>query len=519
VNAWQRYWIDDGGRHALAMVRIAVAMSILMVLRELSDVPVLVAPAAVYRPVGLWMLLGSAPPPDWLVTALWAIAGASTVAMLLGFQARTSTAVSFVSSLALASISFSSTPTWSHGYNVVFLAQLALLGGRVGDAFSVDAFLRRAVPINVARGYQWSLRLVQIAVGLMFASACFHKLRAGGFTLAWATSDNLRHHLLARYDLAGLERPAIADWILAEAWRYKAAAIGNLISQASPLVAIVFVRRPWVRAAVAVLFLVEGIAIDQLLGLPNWHWLPLAAVFVDWDYFLRKRQPPARAWQPPKRVHVFIIGFLLYDLVLSTVPKLDHRLNTYPFTAFQMFATVRAAKPWSEHRPYIMYGDTYVADPVLDPAMQKYVDHEYRFMYQTTDPAKLAPRLAVIRDELHAKTLRHELVMFVAPAYPAPAHFEKRPIAITAELTPDGIRTLLGATTTTTTIVLRPQRVVATRVQLYAFLEQNVEPRALAATRDGNSFTLAQPLPATTEHVVAETDGARWLVWSRRARK
>lgn len=518
MSRWQRYWFDDGGRHALAVVRIAVATSVLIILRELSAVPVLVAPAEVYRPVGIWMLLGHSPPPDWLVTVLWAVAGASTVSMLLGFRARASTATSFVSALAIASISFSSTPTWSHGYNVVFLAQLALLGGRVGDALSVDAFLRRADPINVARGYQWSLRLVQIAVGLMFASACFHKLRSGGFTLAWATSDNLRHHLLARYDLAGLERPAIADWILAEAWRYKAAALGNLITQASPLLAIVFVRRPWVRAAVAILFLVEGIAIDQLLGLPNYHWLPLAAVFVDWDHFLRRPQPPARPWQPPRRVTVFVVLFLLYDLVLSTVPKLDHRLNTYPFTAFQMFATIRAAKPWSEHRPYIMYGDTYATDRPLDPATQRYVDHEYRFMYQTTDPAKLGPRLAVVRDDLHATMLRHELVMFVAPAYPAPAHFEKHPIAITAELGPDGLRTLLG-TATRTTVELHPQRVATTRVQLHAFLEQTALPIALVATRSGNTFTLDTPLPANTEHVVAEADGARWLVWSRRARR
>jgi hypothetical protein len=108
--------------------------------------------------------------------------------------------------------------------------------------------------------------------------------------------------------------------------------------------------------------------------------------------------------------------------------------------------------------------------------------------------------------------------MFVAPAYPAPAHFEGHAIAITAELAPDGIRTLLG-TATPTTVELRPQRVAATRVQLYAFLEQTVEPLALAATRDGNRFTLAEPLPAAAEHVVAETDGTRWLVWSRRARK
>ena len=29
MGRWQRYWFDDGGRHALAIVRICVALSVL----------------------------------------------------------------------------------------------------------------------------------------------------------------------------------------------------------------------------------------------------------------------------------------------------------------------------------------------------------------------------------------------------------------------------------------------------------------------------------------------------------
>lgn len=525
MSRWHRYWFDAGGRDALAMVRIAVATSVLMVLLELAAQPVLVAPAAVYRPVGIWMLLGPAPPPEGLVVALWALAGASTVAMLLGVASRLATAVSFVTALAITSLSYSGAPTWSHGHNVVFLAQLALLGGRCGDALSVDAYLRRRAPIHVEHGYQWSLRLVQLAVALMFVTACYHKLRAGGFTLAWATSDNLRHHLLARYDLVGLPRPAIADWLLEEAWRYRTAAGLNLISQASPLLAIVFVRRPWVRAFVATMFLIEGIAIDQLLGLPNPHWLPLAAVFVDWDrLFARfgRTAPPASRWPlPRRRIHAFAIAFLVYDLALSFIPKLDHRLNTYPFTAFQMFATVRAAPPWDEHRPYFMYGDHYSADVALDPATQRDVDHEYRFMYLTTNPDKLAPRLTTILAELQrsvpATRLRHELTMFLVPAYPAPAHFERHPVAITGEVGPTGLRSVLG-TARATTVVLRPRGVDTAGARLVAYVAHEPAPIELGATRAGDTFTLAQPLAAEVEHVVAVIGDERWLVWSKRHR-
>jgi len=522
VSRWHRYWFDDGGRYALAMVRIAVAVSVLMVLVELSRLPQLVAPAAIYRPVGIWMLLGHSPPPEALVIALWAIAGASTAAMLLGVVSRASTAISFVSALAITSLSYSDTPTWSHGHNVVFLAQLALLGARCGDALGVDAFRHRHQPINVERGYQWSLRLVQLAVALMFVTACYHKLRSGNFSLAWATSDNLRHHLLARYDLVGLPRPAIVDWLLEESWRYRTAAMMNLVSQAAPLLAIIFVRRPWIRGFVAMMFLVEGIAIDQLLGLPNPHWLPLAAVFIDWDRLFRRPPPPPTPWKPPRRIHVFLIVFILYDLAISLVPKLDHRLNTYPFSAFQMFATIRSAPPWDEHRPYVMYGDHYSIDGTMEPAVQQYYDHGHRFVYLQTDPKKLEPRLATILREIQtthypATLLRHQLVMFRAPAYPAPAHFDKQPIAITGELGPSGFRTVLG-TATRSVVELRPQHVDTTSARLICYVEHEPAPRDLAATRTGDTFTLAQPLPASAEHVVAVIGDARWLVWSKRHR-
>src|SRR5688572_26187223 len=149
-----------------------------MSLVQLADLPRLVAPAEIYRPVGIWMVFGGSPPPDAVVSILWVVAFASTIAMLVGAVSRAATAVSFVTSLALASLAFSGTPSWSHGYNIVFLAQLALLGGRCGDTLSVDALIRkrRGLPeINVERGYQWSLRLVQFAVALMFVGACYHK--------------------------------------------------------------------------------------------------------------------------------------------------------------------------------------------------------------------------------------------------------------------------------------------------------------------------------------------------------
>jgi len=254
VSRWQRYWFAEGGRYAAAIVRIAIASAILLTLARLDnnvstgDVP---GSHTLYRPVGIWMVMGHTPPPAVLVDALWVLAWGGTCAMLLGLCTRASTAVSFVAGLALASLSFSASARWSHQYNIVFLAQAAFLGARGGDVLSVDALIRmwRGMPLfDRPRAYQWSLRLVQLAVAVMFACAAFHKILHGHFTLRWALSDNLRHQLLVRFDLAGLQRPPLVDWLIDDPWRYRTAAVLNLVSQAAPLAACFFVRRPAWRA-------------------------------------------------------------------------------------------------------------------------------------------------------------------------------------------------------------------------------------------------------------------------------
>jgi hypothetical protein len=178
VSRWQRYWFAEGGRTAVAIVRICLAISVLL---SLARIDAYTSPVAsqVYRPVGPWMLLGHSAPPAGLVDALWIVAVVSTLAMLVGLATRASTAVSFVSAVALAALSFSASRTWSHQYNVVFIAQAAFLGARAGDTLSIDAWLRRwrgRPAIDVPRGYQWSLGLLELAVVLLCAGAAKHKL-------------------------------------------------------------------------------------------------------------------------------------------------------------------------------------------------------------------------------------------------------------------------------------------------------------------------------------------------------
>ena len=453
MTRWNRYWFAEGGRLSAAIVRIAIALAVLGALWRVSGTPD--SGDFPYRPVGVWMLLGHVAPPDALIDVLWVVAVGGTIAMLVGIASRAATAVSFVAAVALAALSYSSSHTWSHQYNVVFLAQAAFLGARGGDALSIDAWIRRArgLPeLDVARGYQWSLRLVQLAVALMFAGACFHKLMHAHFTLRWALSDNLRNQLLVKYDLAGLRRPPLVDWLIDDPWKYRTAAVLNLVSQAAPLAACLLVKRPVLRALCGLFFVVETVALGFVVDLWNPWWLPLYAVFVDWDALLR-RKPSTGDAAVPRAARWYVIAFVVYDAVIAFVPTLDQRVNTYPFTSFPMFSNIRARQPYGEHLPYAVAAGHFevLANDAAPPYVQEWFDHTHRKTLETRDPKELAQRLAAIVAQAQqrwpdygVRGVRLWLTIYVAPAPPAAAHFEAKPIAIVGEYIDGTFRSELG---------------------------------------------------------------------------
>ena len=454
MSRWQRYWFGDGGRTSVAVLRIAIATSVLLTLARLDN-PVSTGSATLYRPVGMWMLLGHHAPPVTVVDLLWIVAWVSTGCMLIGLASRASAAVSCLSGIALASLSFAASRQWSHQYNVVFLASLAFVGARGGDVLSVDWLLRRrrGLPaMNLPGAYQWTIRLVQLAVALMFAGACFHKVLHGHFTLRWALSDNLRHHLLVRFDLADLPRPPVVDWIIDDPWKYRTAAVLNLVSQAMPLAAVFLMKRPVLRAIAGSFFVIETIALGLVVALWNLHWLPLAAVFIDWDRLFR--QPATAATitspaRPAKALRIWIIVFLVYDALTAFIPTLDQRLNTYPFSSFPMFATVRARPPYGEHQPYgvaaVSFEVTTTKRP-MDLPTQQWFDHTNRKIGEVRDRADLEKRLRAVLANAQKRywdygvtSVRLWLAIYEAPAYPAPAHFELHRIAIMGEIDAAGV--------------------------------------------------------------------------------
>jgi hypothetical protein len=418
---------------------------------------------------------------------------------------------------------------------------MALVGGRTGDVLSVDWLVRRlrGLPaLNVPRGYQWSLRLVQLAVALMFAGAVFHKLLHSHFTLRWALSDNLRHHLLMRFDLAGLPRPPLVDWIIDDPLKYRTAAVLNMISQAAPLAAVFLMKRPWLRAFAGSFFVIETVALGYVVELWNLHWLPLAAVFVDWDRIIARiakrpivhpEVPPS--WRPSRAASIYIIAFVAYDVVTAFVPTLDQRLNTYPFSGFPMFATLRARAPYDEHQPYGVAGVYFevISDRPTDPPTQQWFDHQNRSIALVRNPDELRRRMAAVLAQSQkrywdfgVKGLRLWLTIYEAPAYPERARFERHPIALMGELLPDGtFRTALGrldgapgASSERATLTMQLAGIEEpAAAKLVYFRDEVPKPIEVTVERDGVRWDLAyQPIDGYPIHFVAVLDGTPWLV-------
>lgn len=525
MSRWQRFWFAPGGRYAAAVVRMGLAVAVMMTVRKLGiadyQLDLAKRPLGLYDPDGLLMVLGSEPPPGSVLNILRLVAYTSSVMMLVGLASRTSTLVSCVSALALASYKMSFVSGWSHQLNVVFIAQIAFLLCRSGDVLSIDAWLakRRGRSTEAPQlGYQWHIRLSTLAVALMFFGAFIHKMAMAKFTLRWALSDNLRNHLLLRFDKLGVDRTFMADWLIQEPWRYETAAMLNLISQFAPILAFFYFRRPLIRAAVAIFFLAETLALGVVMDLWNLNWLPLLVVFIDWDALFGKLgwvsdplapEPESLDPRSPARSarigRGFLIGYLIVLVTTSFVPKLDVALKTFPFTRFPMFSIIRAKQPYGTPQTFEFYGNRIEAvDATLAAKDRAWLDQAYGLRWlqrRIRKPSKLKSKLAYVeklfRKRFKARGFtasRVHLALFQAAAPPDSSMVVHR-VGIIADKPRDkAFRSLRGRIADDRrSITIDPVGFDSLEVKgLALIVDDNPEAEMIAANGDGQRFKLPE---------------------------
>lgn len=457
AQAWRAYWFGKDGRVAIEIARIGVAVAVLLTWNR-AAVPSYTTlldtyAHGSYHPLGIMQLLGGDPPAAAFLEACKLTALVAALALLVGLFSRVSAVVSLVAMLFVCGIRESYSAGWAHSYVPVLSAQVVFAFAPCGRMLSVDSILRRRrggeLPAHVPA---WPVLLLQVAVAFTFFNAAVWKIRTGA-GLDWVFSDSLRHHILTAFDWVDNERTALADLIVRDATLWKAVAMANLLSQVAPMVACFFVHRPRVRFLLGSFFVVETIALDLVMNLPNYHWLPLAVVFVDWDRLFawagrRWKLPAALEPQaspappaPHRLAHWPIAGFVILFFFFTVGPRgIDGDLNSYPLSQYRMFSTIRAKKPYSVHQTWEFDTLRFAVEGSrmrVWPDAAETLDERFRKFHRARSAGQVQSILRQARrrvTRVRPTSIQLALYILQAPAYPAPAELVPHPIGILGQL-------------------------------------------------------------------------------------
>jgi hypothetical protein len=370
TSIWENYWFENSpAKISLACIRIAVYICILQSLAMIWDITntgtfLRGQNSSWYSPVGILQLLGHNLPSVRFFIFIKYVALVSSLLALFGLFTIPSSIISFTSNQFLFCLLYSWGQPWSHGFNTIFLAQLALVFSPAADSISLDYFIKR-IQNKLTRKpgwyYVWAVRLAQCIVVLMFFNGFFFKWVSSPILFRWAFSDNLRNTIVAEYLQQNMNIPSYLLYIINHPYLYKTIACLNLFSQFSAIFACVFVRKPWVRIVVALLVILELLGFDFVMHLGAPQWYALLAVFVDWDYFIARLKKVKNSnpqnynslQKPGKKIIIttFITCFLSFYLLVAFNPwyGLQEKLKPYPFTRFAVYNSIEAQKPYNKH--------------------------------------------------------------------------------------------------------------------------------------------------------------------------
>jgi hypothetical protein len=164
-----------------------------------------------------------------------------------------------------------------HTVSALLVTLACLLGSRWGDAWSIDAWRRRAPqPPATPREYGFTVWIPSFVLSVTFAAAAFAKIYQGG--IGWILNGTVKYHFLSD------SREALLDWglraaqydIVAVLFSFAAIAIESLV------IAGVLARGYRVRlaAGIASMLLLSGFVLFQGVIWPGWWMLLLS--FLPW---------------------------------------------------------------------------------------------------------------------------------------------------------------------------------------------------------------------------------------------
>jgi hypothetical protein len=549
AEGWRRYWFGARAPLSIEVLRIAIALAALHAwnLCTFSSYSSMLAayPEGAYRPLGLLRLFGGDPPPVWCLEALKWFALAAAICVLVGLATRPALVATALSMCLLVGFKESFVKSWHHSFTPLLVALVAFMFAPAGRRFALDALIRRR------RGRPppaeppiWPVLLVQFAAGLFFFNAVYWKFRRAG--IHWALSDSLRHHILASFDWASRTRTGLADFLVHHELAWKAAALANMLTQAAPIVACFFIRRPLVRAFFGLFFIAETVLLDQVMDLPNYQWLPLVVVFVDWEHFTawlrvrlaRRRQeepPPPQPAEPPEMTPrarrlatIYIATFLVLNVAIAfSVRGIDVKLNLYPFSQYTMFSQARAKEPYDVHQSWEYESIRFSIDAMTPGArrteLERIIDKRFRRRWSARDPELIHRLLRETKRAFKIKpfSITASYAILVAPPYPAEPELEVHPIGILGRADHGAFSSLLGLTGVDAAgrryIEPHPEGMsLPPDARITCILGNDPTEHALIVQPDGARLYYQPLRPGTLHTFIAEVAGERWILGDTR---
>jgi predicted DCC family thiol-disulfide oxidoreductase YuxK len=296
---WNRFWFEPTSADNLGLCRIILygSMFLFYVLSPVlfksswgwhEDFTLWGTVSSVFwTPVWLFAKLHLPPLSTSVLIVLQSSWRLALALSCVGLWTRFSTAVSFLFGVYLLGLP-NNFGRIHHLDHLLLWAFLVMAFSRCGDAWSVDALIRKARAKSVSEEkdpepsgeYTWPVHLIWVISAVVYFEAGTSKLRHSG--LKWVTSETMQNFLLhAYYHVSDSEPLTSLGLLVARShWRSSAVAAGSLLLELGFVIALFSRRARWLLVP-GVVAMQTGIAV--LMG-PNFYQMIMCqALWVPWD--------------------------------------------------------------------------------------------------------------------------------------------------------------------------------------------------------------------------------------------
>jgi hypothetical protein len=301
TRRWRQFWFAPASPINLGVSRLLFFTGVLVMYAPEDFSAWGAVSPAYWLPIPLFDALHLRPIHPSAIRALEGFWRLSLALSAAGFASRVSMTVAALLGVYLLGLPHNFGQTY-HFDALLVIAMGVFAVSRAGDAFSVDAWLKRGSRPEPSGEYTWPLRAICVAMSFVFLAAGLAKLRYGG--LDWITSRNMSILLTrAMYHVSDADPQTTWGLLIAQHhWASSALAAAALATELLFPLALVSrtARAVFVPAAFAML-----VSIRVLMGPTFGGFLVANVVWVPWDavgarVLAWRRSRDVRVERPPQ---------------------------------------------------------------------------------------------------------------------------------------------------------------------------------------------------------------------------